>query len=198
MTLLQAPPPPSTADIGDEPTEEELVLLEGQAGSEYVDGELRTHTMSLLSVLTAGEAHHRLKSAAGDAFVFQDGLGYRCFPNKPNRYRMPDVSVVRPERLKDVEMDEHGDVGTLPIVPDLAVEVVSINDRAGELDDKLHDYAEAGFPEVWVLFPITRTVTRYLHGQFDAKLAGADELLLPDLLPAFKVRVQDLFPRPGT
>jgi Uma2 family endonuclease len=203
MTLLQDASTIETAQPAaardPAPTDEELRRIEAEPGTEFVDGELKEHQMSMLAVLAATAVTIRVGTAAADAAdatVFQDGMGYRCWPGKPNHYRKPDVSVVRTSKLADVELNEDGDVGTLSVVPDLAVEVVSLNDKAGELDEKLMDYAGAGFPEVWVLFPLTRSVTRYKEGRHDAKLVGDDELTLPDLLPSFKATVAELFPHP--
>ena len=39
--------------------------------------------------------------------------------------------------------------GWIKIPPDLAVVVVSPNDRAGELEEKRVDYRKADFPLVW-------------------------------------------------
>ena len=63
--------------------------------------------------------------------------------------RKPDVSFIRAGCLP-------GDVlpsGILRIAPDLAVEVVSPNDLAPELDEKLEDYQKAGVCLVWVVIP---------------------------------------------
>ena len=45
--------------------------------------------------------------------------------------------------------------------PDLAVEVVSPNDSADELEEKLDDYQKAGVPLVWVVNPSSHTVMVY-------------------------------------
>ena len=48
--------------------------------------------------------------------------------------------------------------GWAKIPPDLAVEVVSPNETAYELEDKLEDYQKVGVPLVWVINPNSRTV----------------------------------------
>ena len=89
----------------------------------------------------------------GLAHVFAE-CGYTCFPGKPNKMRRPDVSCVRTDRLP---FDEIGD-GFIPIRPDLAVEVISPNDRVYDLEEKLDDYRDAGIPLIWLFYPPTRRV----------------------------------------
>jgi Uma2 family endonuclease len=48
--------------------------------------------------------------------------------------------------------------GWAKIPPDLVVEVVSPNDTAYELEDKLADYQKVGVPLIWVINPNSRTV----------------------------------------
>ena len=48
--------------------------------------------------------------------------------------------------------------GWVKIPPDLAVEVVSPNDSASELEEKLDDYRTAGVPLIWVIYPELRKV----------------------------------------
>ena len=43
----------------------------------------------------------------------------------------------------------------MPISPDLAVEVVSPRDMAGDVDRKVREYGELPVPLLWVIFPET-------------------------------------------
>jgi Uma2 family endonuclease len=47
------------------------------------------------------------------------------------------------------------------IPPDLAVEVVSPNDSADELEEKLDEYQKVAVPHVWVVNLKSRTVMVY-------------------------------------
>ena len=71
--------------------------------------------------------------------------------------RKPDVSFVRKERLPEGLTSE----GYLYIPPDLAVEVVSPNDLAYQVDHKVDEYLNAGVPLVWVINPESRKV--FIH-----------------------------------
>ena len=63
--------------------------------------------------------------------------------------RRPDVSCVLADRLA---LDQIGD-GFLKIRPDLAIEVISPNDKVYDLEEKLDDYRVSGIPLVWLIFP---------------------------------------------
>ncbi|MGH7754405.1 MAG: Uma2 family endonuclease, partial [Gemmatimonadales bacterium] len=51
-----------------------------------------------------------------------------------------------------------------PGAPDLAVEVLSPDDRPGEVAAKVADYLRAGAQTVWVVDPESRTVTVHTGG----------------------------------
>jgi len=120
--------------------------------------------------------------------AFPDGLGY-ILHRQPDIVRIPDVSFIS---------NEHIPVGDLPkgfweVAPDLAVEVVSPNDMAEDVHDKVHEYLEMGTRLVWVLWPKTRTVSVHTADEISRELDSADELDGGDVLPGFSVRVADLF-----
>jgi Uma2 family endonuclease len=66
--------------------------------------------------------------------LFQDDTG-------KDTVRGPDVGFIRADRLPEGVPD-----GFIPVPPDLAVEVVSPNDRAGEIQKKVQDYLKARVP----------------------------------------------------
>ena len=80
---------------------------------------------------------------------------------KKNRFRIPDVTVVA------------GSKPTERIIrkpPAVAVEVLSPDDRAGDLEEKVNDYLAFGVSYVWVINPETRRA--YIHtrkGSHEAK-----------------------------
>ena len=74
--------------------------------------------------------------------------GYQCFPHawpgSQTRRLVHQRGPIARGRLAE---------GWVRIPPDLAVEVVSPNDSAEELEEKLEDYHKAGVPLVWVIYP---------------------------------------------
>ncbi len=123
--------------------------------------------------------------------TFPDGLGY-ILHRRPDIVRIPDVSFV---------VYEHVPYGDLPKgfwegAPDLAVEVVSPNDMADDVHDKVHEYLEMGTRLVWVLWPKTQTVTVHTADERSRELDSEDELDGSNVLPGFSVRVGKLFEIP--
>lgn len=66
---------------------------------------------------------------------------------KPTRFRVPDVTLIR---------SATPGTGVLTVPPLLVVEVLSKDDRAGDLQEKIDDYLAFGIPFVWVVNPRTQ------------------------------------------
>lgn len=84
-------------------------------------------------------------------------LGMHVFPEQrvqvsPTRYRVPDICVT--VGLKPVEQ-----IFTRP--PFLCIEVLSPEDRAAAIQEKIDDYLAFGVRYVWVINPRTRRA--YIH-----------------------------------
>jgi putative restriction endonuclease len=63
-------------------------------------------------------------------------MGLQCFPDDPGKFRKPDVSMVRSERMAGIDPKS----GFLQIPPDLAVEVLSPNSLACDIAVTVDDY----------------------------------------------------------
>jgi Uma2 family endonuclease len=112
-----------------------------------------------------------------------------AFQRDPDRGLKPDASFVRADRLPaGAAFDK-----PLTVLPDLVVEVVSPNDRAGAIDEKLDTYQRFGVPLIWVFWPRRQAITVYAAGQPIRELTAGDELDGGDVLPGFRVAVADLF-----
>lgn len=174
-------------------TPDELLEHPDANGYELVGGQLVERHVSRESSRVGLQVGHLFRASApaagGDVEVYGADLGYQCFSDDPDRIRKPDVSVVRAVRLKDVPRD----VGYMPIPADLAVEVLSPNDKAYEVADKVADYLANGFPVVWVLDPHVRTAAVYTPDAPGRVLREADEIDGGHALPGFRCRVGDLF-----
>jgi Uma2 family endonuclease len=114
---------------------------------------------------------------------------YQIFPDAPKKVRIPDVSFTRRDRLSPEGPAE----GHARVAPDLAVEVISPNDTATELDEKVEDFLAAGVPLIWVLNPETRTIQIHRGNGTDARLRPGDTLDGEDILPGFRCDVGKLF-----
>jgi Uma2 family endonuclease len=108
-----------------------------------------------------------------------------------NVVRRPDVAFIRKERLEGVDLNKI----PLPIVPNLAVEIVSKNDRADDLNLKVSQYLQAGVQAVWLFYPTTRLDYRYVPGRLDPEVRSAqagERFEEPELLPAFSLRLSEI------
>src|SRR6266853_1754724 len=94
-------------------------------------------------------------------------------PNKRTELvRGPDVAFVRQDRLPQPIPNTY-----LEFAPDLVVEVLSHNDRPGEVLAKVGDWLDAGARLVWVIDPERRLVRVYRADGTEFMLAETDQLL---------------------
>ena len=119
--------------------------------------------------------------------VFPSDTGY-VLARQPGTMRGPDVSFVSKERSEVLDLDRNIDGG-----PDLAVEVVSENDTAKDLQKKIRQYLAAGTHTIWVVYPETREVHVFEADGTVRRLTPAHSLEAPNLLPGFSHRIASLF-----
>ena len=120
--------------------------------------------------------------------VAPQDTGYKLKSN-PDTVRAPDVSFVAKLRLPAEGLPMSYWDGA----PDLAVEVLSSDDRPKEIAAKAREYLACGTRAVWVVDPRHRTVTVHRVNNEPIRLGEADALTDPDLLPGFSCRIADLF-----
>ena len=174
-------------------TPEDLLSMPDGKSFELANGELLERKMGIESSWVAGRLHTRLDQfceAKNLGWALIADAGYQCFPHEPSRVRKPDVSFIRYGRLPDEVLPK----GWAKIPPDLAVEVASPNDLAGELDEKLADYDKAGIPLIWVIYLLSRTVMVYRADGTISRLREDDELSGEGVIPGFRCRVRDILP----
>jgi Uma2 family endonuclease len=120
--------------------------------------------------------------------VFTADCGYHLPRAAGKKVRFPDGSFVARGRLPDERMPD----GNLKLAPDLAVEVVSPNDKAYEVEEKRAAYLAAGVRLVWIVYPPTRTVFVF-HRSGVTVLGESDTLTGADVLPEFSCPVARFF-----
>jgi Uma2 family endonuclease len=125
----------------------------------------------------------------GDAGAVMTETGFVLTTN-PDTVRAPDISFVRRERIKT-----HGlPVGFWQGPPDLAVEVLSPDDRPRDIVVKVREYLTRGVTLVWVIDPAARTVT--VHSSAQPLTLTSEQLLEADVfLTGFEIPVSRLFPK---
>jgi Uma2 family endonuclease len=179
-------------------TPEDLLLMpdEGQ-GFELVHGELREMNMSRESSRVGLRLGHLLEcfvDAGHPGWVFGEGTSYRCFPHDPKGTRRADASYISIERLP-VAM--YKDEGHTSLSPDLVAEVISPNDLAQEVEEKIEDWLSAGVQIIWVVNPEKQTIRVVRQDGGYALVRIGDTLTADGVLPGFSCPVAELFKKPG-
>ena len=125
---------------------------------------------------------------AGHLGLVVTEVGFRL-ASSPDTVRAPDLAFIRRDRLP---------AGPLPRgfwsgPPDLAVEVLSPDDRPSDIRTKVAEYLERGVPLVVVIDPDERTVNVHRPSASAVNLGLADVLDLDDVVPGFRCAVRDIF-----
>jgi Uma2 family endonuclease len=113
-------------------------------------------------------------------------------PLKRDRNRKPDVAFVpysRWAKNRPIPSTNAWDV-----LPDLCVEVVSPQDWADEIMDKVREYFEAGARLVWVIYPRHQMVIVHESLTSVRGLSRIDTLDGGVVLPQFRLPLAELFP----
>ena len=76
----------------------------------------------------------------------------------------------------------------------MVVEVISPSERYTEVEEKVHQWVDAGARMVVVVNPRTRTVTVSRSLKEVMRLTDSDRFNGDDVLPGFTCRVSELFP----
>ena len=120
--------------------------------------------------------------------TFSAGTGFVLSRN-PDTVRAPDASFVSKDRLPAGELPG----GYIDLAPDLAVEVVSPNDREEEVLSKAEAWLQAGTRLVWVIDPSTRSARVHrAAGEFH-HLSEDDSLDGGEVVPGFSCNLKDLW-----
>ena len=112
--------------------------------------------------------------------------GFKLFTN-PDTVRAPDVAFVRHDRIPDPPPR-----GFAPFAPDLAVEVLSPDDRPGEVLEKVADWLNAGTRLIWEINPERRAARAYRADGTVSVLTDADSLDGEDVLPGFTCTLREI------
>jgi Uma2 family endonuclease len=180
-------PTPGTA------TERDLLHLlehEGQA-CELVDGTLVEKPVGTIESFLAAVLIEVLRS-----FTRTKKLGLVSGEQGPYRLkmglvRMPDVAFISWSRIP-------GELKNLPpiapVVPELAIEVLSESNTKTEIERKLNEYFSSGVLLAWIFDPRTKTVAIHRSAaQPDSILTESDTLDGGSVLPGFQLKLADLF-----
>jgi Uma2 family endonuclease len=119
--------------------------------------------------------------------VFAAATGF-TLARKPDTVRAPDVAFISNTRLPDPPPR-----GFAETAPDLAVEVLSPDDRPGEVLENVADWLKAGARLVWVVDPIRETARVYREDGRESTLGVSDSLDGENVLPGFACPLEGIF-----
>jgi len=108
----------------------------------------------------------------------------------PDTVRAPDVGYIHNSHVPEGPIP-----GYFPGAPDLAVEVLSPNDRANEVAAKVETWLRSGCCSVWVVDPTETSVTIHRSNEPITVFHKTEQLTDNDLLPGFSLPVADIFAR---
>jgi Uma2 family endonuclease len=162
---------------------EEYLNTTYEPDMEYVDGELRDRNV--------GETGHgRIQAQITHKLLaFAENVPMQVMTEARvhtagTSYRVPDISVV----LGDDELDRY-----LYQPPFLCVEVLSPDDRAGEIQEKLDEYLAFGIRFVWVVSPKFRRGHVYVNEGSRFVMTAGNRLFTHD--PEIVIDLDDVFRR---
>ena len=176
-------------------TLEQLLASEDRGCFEIVNGQLQEVNVSNYSTSVAAELFLILGVYCRDnrlGRLFGSDGYYRCFGLNGANARKPDISFISAARLPVGWREE----GFFTIPPDLAVEILSPNDIAYEVNQKTKEYLEGGVKLVWIIDPSIREVMIFRLDGSTQRLRENDRLSGEDVLPGFSCLLSDflLFP----
>lgn len=119
--------------------------------------------------------------------VFGQDTGFKI-ASDPDTVRAPDLAFVLRERVALITPR-----GYAALAPDLAAEILSHDDRPGEVTTKVGEWLGAGAQMVWVIDPERRTAHVHRADGSIAVISSDGELDGEQLLPGFVCALADLF-----
>jgi len=184
---IRLKPPPGTAT-------EQDVLAERDSPQrrlcELVDGVLVEKAMATMESAVGAEVirllgnHVRPRNLG--VVLAADGM-LRILPGQ---VRIPDVTFIPWDRIPGRRLGKHR---IEPLVPDLAVEVLSEGNTPAEIRRKLREYFLAGTRLAWVIDPRKQTARIYTAPDESRRVSRKGNLDGSPVLPGFILSLPELF-----
>ena len=113
----------------------------------------------------------------------------------PDTVRGPDISFISlaPSSAWPRMAPDRIPVQFIPGAPDLAVEILSPDDRWSEMEEKVADYLEAGARMVWLVDPREQRVVVRYPDRASIVIAADGTLGGEDVVPGFQLPLAGLF-----
>jgi Uma2 family endonuclease len=123
------------------------------------------------------------KTGKGEALLSEN-----LYALSPTTRRAPDVAVIFGDRREELR-----DAKVIPIIPDIAIEVLSPSESTRSIHRKLKQYFAAGVKEVWLIDPETGTAEIWTGPSLPEQELGGDAAITSPLLHGFNLALAELF-----
>mgnify|MGYP001611492598 CR=1 FL=1 len=169
----------------------ELVKTFPEEEKYSLTSQIRDASRSVCSNLTEAWRKRRYKAALLNIYVRQHQLG-RVYTAETTFQvgasgRKPDTAFVSQARIPENTRQAS------PVPPDLAIEVVLPSDAFYEVQGKAFEYLDAGTKMVWVVDPVSKTVTVYRSGDVLKTVTRNQTLTGEDVVEGFSCSVAEIF-----
>lgn len=120
-------------------------------------------------------------------------LGGRLLPEtdvwvSPLQMRVPDLAFFTRDDIRIVDEDKEP-------IPAFVVELISPTDRADKVEQKVHEYFQAGVQVVWHIHPALQMVRTFTSLNTSTAYFDGDTFDASPVLPDLRFSVQELFSR---
>lgn len=102
--------------------------------------------------------------------------------------RSPDLAVLLGDHREELR-----NAKVIPIIPEIAVEVLSPSETPRTIHRKMKQYFAAGVKEVWLIDPETEEAEVWTGAGMPFRTLVGEDLLDSPLLPGFQVQLVELF-----
>ncbi len=140
------------------------------------------HNLIMKNLLVELELYFR-KNRIGEVQVSEN-----LYALAPMTRRSPDVAVILGDRRAELL-----NARVIPIVPDIAVEILSPSETQRMMHRKIKQYFEAGVQEVWIIDPEGRDAEIWTGPQLPERDFTAETPITSPLLPGFSITIEELF-----
>lgn len=178
---------------------DDLWQLSCQAGNE--DKRFELIEGDIVEMVPPGLLHGRLAARVArylDAFVEENDLGavtsesgYQP-PDSRSTVLGPDVAFIHAERLEQPTSERW-----VPVMPDLAVEIISPSNTMAQIRRKSEIYLQNGTQLVWIVIPDKQGVEvcrLNANGDIQSEFIGAEGSITGEpVLPGFRLELSALF-----
>jgi Uma2 family endonuclease len=174
----------------------DVELTDVPRGYELIDGELtEMPEMGSRANRVTGKAFGALldwERETRQGVVVAHETAYACWPDRPKHFRKPDISFI----CCDPETFEFP-VGSLSVVPDLIIEVLSPTNTDGDIEDRVDDFFAAGTRLAWIIDPELRYAMIQRPDDSIQKIRESGSLTGEDVLPGFTLPLAAILPKPS-